>query len=190
MLLVLVKWPITGRLEFYILPGYTRHQFTIMAIYFIDFEAFQYKDEAFVIKELCVLNVDRPLLPLYFMFGPVEPWHMLSTSARKQYRYQSKHIHGLEWSEGVSRYCRSCVLHHIKLAFPLCMAGIFYVMGKEKTEFLTGEFPDLNFVEYNITFNNLPLLPSNLVCYHREHGEHCAYRKCLRLCHHYVTLPF
>ena len=155
----------------------------------MDFEAFKSGNEDYILKELCLLNVDKPLMPLYFVFSSPQPWDKLDATSRKHYRYQSKHIHGLEWSEGVSRYCRNCVMHHIKMAYPLCTAGIIYVMGLDKMTFLTSEFPELNFAEYHVTFNQLPPLTKNIMCYHRDHGEHCAFRKCMRLYQHYICLP-
>ena len=156
----------------------------------MDFEAFKCsEDDSFIIKELCILDTHSPLTPLYYMFGSDKSFTSLSPTARRQYRYQTKQIHGLEWSEGISRYCRNCVLHHIIKFSPFALNGIFYVMGLEKMEFLANEFPELRFIEYHLTFNRLPSLPNNLLCYHREHGEHCAYRTCMRLYHHYLSLP-
>lgn len=159
-----------------------------MPPYFIDFEAFRYKKEKFLIKELAMVDVDKPLTPIYFIFNAKTGWQQLTSDQKLQFKYQSNHIHHLRWNEGVSRYCKACVWHHMKTDFPLCESAITYVMGKEKMTFLKQQFPKLRLVEYNITFKALPDIPKTIMCVHREHGEHCAYRKTLRLFHHYTTI--
>lgn len=160
-----------------------------MPPYFIDFEAFKYKNNDFIIKELVILDVSRPLTPLYYLFEAPTPWRHLSVDEKIQHRFVTKNIHNLRWSEGDVRYCKECVWHHIKNVFPDCRSALTYVMGPEKMQFLKEEFPELNLVEYNVTFKTLPQIPITIHCLHREHGEHCAYRKTLRLFHHYATLP-
>lgn len=160
-----------------------------MPPYFIDFEAFRYKKNDFIIKELVVLDVSKPLTPLYFLFHAPKPWCDLSDEERTHFRYTTNFIHKLKWSEGNSRYCNGCIWHHMKSEFQDIGAALTYVIGAEKMMFLKKEFPQLNLVEYNLTFNKLPMLPKTLQCLHKDHGEHCAYRKTLRLFHHYATLP-
>ncbi len=157
-----------------------------MGPYFIDLEAFQHGHKT-IIKELCILDIDRPLRPLYFLFTPPQAWQTLSTAEQDSYDYQERHLHQLSWGEGESRYCRKCVYHHIKENFPACENAIFYVMGHEKCKVLAKMFPKLNFIEYNITFNTLPPTPHNIFCHYRNHGEHCASLKCFRLYDHYIS---
>ena len=95
--------------------------------YFIDLEAFQHGHKT-IIKELCILDIHRPLRPLYFLFTPPQIWQTLSAAELDSYDYQERHIHQLLWGEGKSRYCRKCVYHHIKENFPACENAIFYVM--------------------------------------------------------------
>ena len=67
--------------------------------------------------------------------------------------------------------------------------AIFYVMDQvdgAKINYLKEEFPELNLINYNVVFNSLPLIPHNIKCFHREHGDHCAYLKCMRLYHNYI----
>ena len=104
--------------------------------------------------------------------------------------YQSRKIHHLKWHEGGSRYCSNCVMYRIRNDFPSWCSGIFYVMdccNGQKVKFLMHEFPELNIVNYNMTFKNLPCISRNITCIHREHGHHCAYLKCMRLCCHYMN---
>ena len=153
--------------------------------YFVDFEAFQHGNERFQVKELCVIDVDFPLEPLYFLFESQAP---TSPEAQTTYNYQTNHIHHLHWNEGTSRYCKACIIYYIKKQFPYASNGIFYVMGKQKLAFLKEEFPLFNFVEYNATMETLTTIPLNIHCLHHNHGEHCACLKCYRLLNDYLHL--
>jgi len=53
-----------------------------MGPFFIDFEAFQHGSGKFLIKELCILDIDRPLFPLYFLFEPLQEWSTLTTAQK------------------------------------------------------------------------------------------------------------
>ena len=160
-----------------------------MAPYFIDFEGFQHGNGRYKIKELCIVDVDRVLSPLFFIFRAPKSWNSLTTEQQRTYSYETNHIHGLQWEEGITRYCRRCTWYWIKEAFPHCRTSIFYVMGKQKMEFLQTEFPEINFCEYNVTLNNLPSIPPNIKCLYREHDQtHCACLKCYRLYQHYICL--
>ena len=163
-----------------------------MGAIFVDFEAFQHgASEQFKLKELCILSADRPLTPIYFLFRGSPAWELLKEDQRMTYAYQSRHIHHLEYSEGVVQFCKSCVARTIKTAFPDWINSIFYVMGKQKMDFLKSKFPMFNWTEYNgVTMNTLPTLPHNITCLHRPHGDHCACLKCYKLYHHYVTFSW
>jgi hypothetical protein len=159
-----------------------------MGPFILDFEAFQYQGQ-FTLKELCLIDVERPFAPLYYMFAPRRGWAELSSGQKRTFDFETRELHGLEWDEGFTRYCRKCVMFHIKQSFPQWASGIFYVMEAQdngpKVKFIQNEFPDLNIMNYNVTFDNLPYLLGNITCLHREHGPHCAYLKCLRVCNHY-----
>ncbi len=141
-------------------------------------------------KELCILDVDRPLHPLYFIFTPPYTWSTLSANEQETFDYQERYLHQLSWSEGESRYCRKCIYHHIKENFVGCESSIFYVMGHEKCKVLAKTFPKLNFMEYNVTFKKLSPTPHNIVCHYRNHGEHCAALKCFQLYDHYISSSY
>ena len=160
-----------------------------MGTIFVDFEAFQHgTTERFKLKELCILSVDRPLTPLYFLFRCSKPWEELDTDQRRTYAYQSRHLHHLEYSEGVVSYCKSCIARLIKKIYPNWINCIFYVMGVQKFDYLRNKFPMFNWCEYNgVTVNTLPSLPHNITCLHRPHGDHCACLKCYKLYYHYIT---
>jgi hypothetical protein len=160
--------------------------------FFIDFEAFQHGDEEPQMKELCVIDADRPMEPLYFVFTPHMDWYCLSEEHRKTYNYQTRRVHRLHWLDGITRYCRECVLFHIAMKFPRWKHGMFYVLDKPvgpKVEFLNQEFPQLRVVNYNgLTFNTLPEPCIILSCPYKAHGKHCAFRKCLQLYTHFHSL--
>jgi len=133
-----------------------------MAPFFIDFEAFQHGNEDIIIKELCIVDANNPLIPLYFIFHPIKNWCYLDLARQKTYNYQFQNIHNLGWNEGTSHYCRRCVYYYIKQAFPYeYRNGIFYVMGEQKLNFLKQQFTHLKFCLYNITFDDLPALSTN-----------------------------
>jgi len=160
-----------------------------MAPFFMDYEAFQHGSGKTIIKELCIVDVDQPMIPLYFLFHNDKKWSELDSAQQKTYKYQTQYIHHLNWNVGTSRYCRECVYYYIKKSFPDYLNGIFYVMGEQKLTYLKSQFPSLNFCTYNVTFNDLPKLAVNIGCMDHEHGEHCACKKCYRLLHHYLSLP-
>ena len=162
-----------------------------MGPYFIDFEAFHYRGH-YKIKELCIIDVDSPLTPLYIVFDSHSSWMELGEEEQYQYTYQTRKIHHIKWCEGDVKYCSNCIMHHIKNCFPCCSNGLFYVMDSQhngqKVKFLKQEFPELKILNYNITFKSLPNITKNITCLFREHGDHCAYLKCMRLCCHYMNV--
>ena len=158
--------------------------------FFIDFEAFQHGEERFVIKELCVIDKNLPLSPLYFVFKNKNHWSSLNRAQQKTYSYQSNYLHGLQWEEGESHYCQRCLWYWIKRSFPNCQDSIFYVLGEQKRNFLQIEFPKLTFVVYdNITLSSLPHIPPNIKCLFRNHDDnHCACLKCYRMYQHFMNV--
>ena len=161
-----------------------------MGPYFIDFEAFQHGEGDTYIKELCIVDVDKPLFPLYYLFAPERLWDDLRRMEKYTYNHQTKNYHQLEWNEGTTRFCHNCVMNHIAVTWSNWSNSIFYVMEKDtngpKLRLLKKHFPHLNIVNDNISFYDLPPIPQHVKCLHREHGEHCAYFKCLRMITHYI----
>lgn len=158
---------------------------------FIDFEAFQHGSEDFMIKELCILDVNTPLKPLTFLYKPSKPWDLLKSAHKRTYAYQEHHLHRLSWNEGSKSYCTNCLMRHIKKAIPLYEDANFYVLGKQKADFLRKELPNLNIIEYSFvdSYKDLPHVPTHLTCTYRYHSkEHCAVLKCYRLMLHYQSL--
>ena len=162
-----------------------------MGPYFIDFEGFQHGAGEYCLKELCIMSIDQPLFPLYYLFEAPRKWQDLHQEEKVTYSYVTNNYHELDWDEGQTRYCSNCIMNHVQHHFPYWQNGIFYVMETQnngpKYKFLKQEFPELNLVNYNITFNNLPTLPPNISCLHRNHGPHCAFLKCLKMVVHYTS---
>ena len=166
--------------------------FNMTGPYFIEFEAFQHGEEEFKIKELCIMEFAHHLRPLHYVFRSEGVLDSLPLEKQTTYRYLSNNVHLLSWHEGVVRFCSKCVMHHIEMAFPDYQSGIFYTMESQvngpKLRYLKKMFPKLNIVNYNVTLNNLPFISPNISCIVRDHGNHCAYLKCLRLLEHYAIV--
>ena len=97
-------------------------------VFFIDFEGFQQHGE-FVMKELCVISVDHPENPLYYVFRlDRDEWQALTVEEQKTNMFASRHLHSLHWLEGVTRYCKTCVMFYLARKFPRWKDGVFYVL--------------------------------------------------------------
>lgn len=164
--------------------------FRMEKTYIVDFEAFQHGSEDFRLKELCIIDVDKPLQPLYFIFKHRKQWDHLKSEHQKTYTYQMHHLHKLKYEEGHTFYCRTCIWRKIRDVFPSCTNGIFYVYGQQKVHFLSAEFPKVVWRHYDFVprYADLLMLPyQNVVCIHRPHGQRCACLKVYRLYNDYVS---
>ena len=139
-------------------------------VFFIDFEGFQHGREDIQIKELVVLDHDQPSLPLYFLFDTSIMANNNDEYEKiwKTYNYQTSRLHHLEFTEGHTHYCASCIFHHIISNFPNCANGLFYVLDHvngNKVRKLRRDFPQLRFVNYSRpTMDSLPLEPNGVYC--------------------------
>lgn len=138
------------------------------------------------------MDANRPMEPLYYVFQADVEWEKLSTDAQKTYNYETRRQHHLHWLDGITRYCKECIMHHVMSKFPNFEDGIFYVLDKpqgSKVKFLSQEYPLLRIANYTgVTFKTLPEPYITLACPYRPHGKHCAYRKCLQLHTHFHKL--
>jgi hypothetical protein len=156
-------------------------------VLFLDFEAFQHGAEDYRVKELCVLDVKKPLKPLSFVYKQTIPWDLLTPQQRRTYSYEEFNFHQLSWEEGNSLYCAQCLLLAIKEAFPLATQKdtICYVLGQQKAKFMQNELPLLNIVEYKNKLSDLPCILSHYSCTYRDHSvNHCAVLKCYQMYMH------
>ena len=161
------------------------HFFSKMPTIYIDFEAFQHKDGTFQLKELCIM--ENPTSYLSYIFRPEHDWNEYDEESHKTFLYQFRLLHHLHWEEGVTRYCASCISHHITHKFPRWHAATFMVLDTAtgaKLGFLKREFPQLNIVHaYNVTFSTLPEVVA--MCPYRDHGKHCSFIKCCQMHKHF-----
>ena len=149
---------------------------------FIEIEGFQIDNgKKWVIKELCVLDQENILKPLYYLFTIDVPFNSLSNDEKFQVKFVAGNIHGLNWYEGTTKFCVNCVEKKIIEDFGLGVE--FYTMGEQKTHFLSNLFPNIRIINVGDerTIKTLPNLMPHITCLHRHHGEHCAVRKCYRL---------
>ena len=157
--------------------------------FFIDYEAFQHGNDV-IMKELCIMDYNRPLTPLYYVFMPPYDYKDIDKDMKQSFKWETKHHHHLHLREGNTMFCKSCIMRHISDTFLSWDLGVFYVMenqaGGPKVQLLKAIFPLLTIVNYNVSFNFLPKL-SNVKCIYRRHGEHCAYLKCMRMIQHYKS---
>ena len=169
------------------------------SIIFVDFEALQHgkeKEGDFHLKELCLVAKDRPCEPLHMVFKCITPWDSLSPSRRRTYRYQSNVLHHLDYYEGNREYCTRCILNDIGEWLSSIGATTnttnaavdveFFVLGKTKLEYLTSQFPQLNWKPYTFVNSYAELhdmTHKNLIsCVYRDHAtQHCACIKAFRL---------
>ena len=147
---------------------------------FIEIEGFKHENR-FIIKELCVLDDQNPLCPLYYIFKEEFPFTQLTLDEQRQVAFVSGNLHGLTWKEGITQFCASCVERKIIEDFDNNGLLEFYTMGEEKVKFLSDLFPRLRILHVKKTFKLLPYLMPHITCLHRPHGERCALRKCYRL---------
>ena len=158
----------------------------------IDFEAFQHGAEDYIIKELCILNIENPLQVVHAVFRPPMSWRHLSPEQRRTYGYQKGQLHQLSWDEGQRAFCVDCILRNLCYKFPLLNASTakFYVVGEQKCAHLKQLFPKLNIMNYyNLSYKHLPPQAcTHLQCPYRNHDrEHCALLKCYRVYMHHST---
>ena len=98
-----------------------------------------------------------------------------------------RHGHKLLWNDGNNICCKECIMNDIHR---ICENNnaIFYVkdaLDGRKKEYLRGMFPDLKITSYNCV--KLMNIPTNISCPYKDHGDRCAYKKCLALCQDYVA---
>ena len=51
------------------------------SVCFIDFEAFYDNDGQYIVKEMCIMNVDNMFYPLHYVFKPILKWNNLAEKA-------------------------------------------------------------------------------------------------------------
>ena len=75
------------------------------SIFFIDFEAFQHGGVDFIIKELCIIDVAKPMKQLYYLYLLPCDWDTLTHDQRRTYNYAYGALHKLGWDEEYMCFC-------------------------------------------------------------------------------------
>lgn len=156
-----------------------------MSVFFIDFEAFQDNDANYLIKEMCIMNVNNILEPFYYMFVMSEEIGSFSKSTQRTNDYLRRWRHHLLWNEGDCIFDANKVLKELQAIDN----SLFYVndeLGGKKIYTVKKIFPNLRILNYNCSNIN-GKIPENISCPRYNHGECCAYKKCLKLCVHYLS---
>ena len=163
-----------------------------MSPLFIDYEAFFYNGKHFI-KELCIIDGDNPFAPLYYLFSPQIKYSELSTTDKTTNFFLTTNHHQIPYDIGDVKFCKECILRHIKHEFPFVDNSIIYILEPQgengvKMKTLTELFPTLNLVAYNFEkISSLPLPPINVTCPWMNHGLHCAYLKTIRMYLDYIN---
>ena len=148
-----------------------------MSCFFIDITGFVDNDGDLIIKEICIMNIQNILQPLYLICKNMPDWNSLSLLSKQRNEDMSNLNLHLTWDEGNDVFCSFCLSHSI-----LVKSEIFYVMDDNdgrKLKTLKSLFPKWRFANYSLNANSHCQLPTNISCPWREHGPNCAYKHCL-----------
>ena len=158
-----------------------------MSVFFIDIEAFQDDNADYLIKELCIMNVDNILQPFHYMFDMTESMGSLSKRAQTTNEYLRLWRHHLRWIDGDSNFDPSRILNDLK---SIPNDALFYVndhVNGKKINTLNKYLPNFRIVNYNLNEPSQLNIPDNIFCPYYNHGDYCAYKKCLKLCVQYLS---
>ena len=158
----------------------------MMSVYFIDLEAYVDGCNNYIIKELCIMDTCDILQPLHYVYKPNLLWNALSPKSRITNIFLIRHRHGLSWNEG----CGIFDVDNIMDKLPSFSTSLYYVKDRidgQKIKTLKYYFPGLRIVNYSVSSNDLTTVSNNITCPWRDHGQYCAYIKCLQLCVHYLS---
>lgn len=143
-----------------------------MRIYVSDFEAFKTSDNIFLVKEICFINLLNPVFDTKHSLLTVPMKNLNKQTAR----YLTKYHHRLPIAT---------IYDEDQLPF-IPNGSILLIKGYEKTEHLRKLYPHcivLDPFSNNVTSLSNFTIYSN--CEYFNHGQHCAYKKCLILLKHF-----
>ena len=154
----------------------------------LDFQCFKDNNNEYILKEVCVLEVDSGTLLMHHIAkSPFKRDFLTQEKLRESY-WLTKHCHGLEWDQGDIWY------HALEEKLRSCIAKrpVIYVKGAEKKEFLRCNFITdhctTNVIDINdigcgslSSINNL--LSTNAVrCrHHKTAHTRCALTNCITI---------
>ena len=134
------------------------------------------------LKELCILDVEAPQNPLYYIFRLLPPTTTTTTTdAAASVNDSDGDNDTLQWWEGKSRYCHNCVMFHIKEAYPNTWSSSIFYVREEKLTLARDLFPELPIWGTKSLSSSSSSSSHNITCLFREHDPNCAYILCMRL---------
>ena len=126
------------------------------------------------------MDTHNMLNPLHYVYLPTIKWKEFSSKTKSTNIYLIKNHHKLSWEEGKSFFCQSCIYSKLNLN------DIYYVVGDDKKlATMQNLFPQLKLILYKP--QKRLEVPANITCPYKDHGEKCAYLKCLKYVVDYVS---
>ena len=141
-----------------------------MRIYVTDFEAFR-SSNIYVIKELCIMNILNPLFDMQ---------HVMLTISTKLDQPTSRYL--------TSQHHKIPVLtQYDQEQLPYIPDGsILLIKGLEKMRHLQGVYTKCIVMDpFTNNVNSFKKLTTEMTCKYYNHGQHCAYKKCIILLKHF-----
>lgn len=132
-------------------------------------------------KELCIMN--DIFNPVMFLYKPECKWDNLSKQQRKTNNYLTACYHHLNYYEGTDSLCSTCIRKHLT-------DDIYYIIDcdkQRKSKLLKQIVPEIRLIRFKVSRKSLPLISPNITCPIRDHGQHCAYFKCLSMLQMYIN---
>lgn len=98
----------------------------------VDIQCFSDNNRSYILKEVCVLEVDTGVLLMHHVARP--PYHRSELTPRRLRgnNWLTRNFHGLAWDQGDISYCELC----IKLTECISQRSTVYVKGLEKKVYL------------------------------------------------------
>lgn len=154
----------------------------------LDFQCFKDNNNDYILKEVCVLEVDSGTLLMHHIAKSPFNRDFLSQEKLRESYWLTKHCHGLKWDQGDIWY------HVLENKLRECIAKrpIVYVKGAEKKEYVRRNFITdpctTNVIDLNdigcgsiASINNL-LSTNTLRCrHHKSVHTRCALTNCVTL---------
>lgn len=139
-----------------------------MQIYIADFEAFKTTDNIFSVKEICFINLLNPMFDVKHSLLTVTKKNLNMRTAR----YLTKYYHRLPIRT---------IYDEARLPFIPC-GSIILIKGEEKSRHLQELYPNCTvFDPFSYHIESLSKYTIYSKCAFFEHGQCCAYKKCIQL---------
>lgn len=155
----------------------------------LDFQAFKDDNNEFILKEVCMIDVESGTVMLHRLARPPFDFSILSETKRRECRWLTKHYHGLDWNDGDTSYAE------LQQMLRKCLANCHtvYVKGIEKKEFVINNLINNIVIKKTTTVSDLSELgceslpelttnPNAIRCgLHGDLQHRCALTHCMVL---------